>query len=174
MENVSFSAVFFSAGSFTPLWSEAHSPRRERKTGFCHRVSAYSKVEQFVPGTALLTLRQCCEPDPRAFAVSVLYDAHIILFKNKTAVSFYLAGDGTVTRGANCAPWSFAGKTRPPEEFSTRLLLQVPPPPINKKKHNRKGYASFCWCGRRDLNPYVGNTRPSNVRVCRFRHSRER
>ena len=28
------------------------------------------------------------------------------------------------------------------------------------------------WCGRRDLNPYVGNTRPSNVRVCRFRHSR--
>ena len=23
------------------------------------------------------------------------------------------------------------------------------------------------------MNPYVGNTRPSNVRVCRFRHSRE-
>ena len=22
------------------------------------------------------------------------------------------------------------------------------------------------------MNPYVGNTRPSNVRVCRFRHSR--
>ena len=29
------------------------------------------------------------------------------------------------TRAANCAAWSFAGKTRPPEEFSTRLLLQV-------------------------------------------------
>ncbi len=28
------------------------------------------------------------------------------------------------------------------------------------------------WCERRDLNPYVKNTRPSNVRVCRFRHSR--
>ena len=28
------------------------------------------------------------------------------------------------------------------------------------------------WCGRRDLNPYVEDTRPSNVRVCRFRHSR--
>ena len=36
-----------------------------------------------------------------------------------------------------------------------------------------KAVLSNCfWCGRRDLNPYVGNTRPSNVRVCRFRHSR--
>lgn len=29
------------------------------------------------------------------------------------------------------------------------------------------------WCERRDLNPYGITTRPSNVRVCRFRHSRE-
>ena len=29
------------------------------------------------------------------------------------------------------------------------------------------------WCGKRDLNPYIKDTRPSNVRVCRFRHSRE-
>ncbi len=28
------------------------------------------------------------------------------------------------------------------------------------------------WCERRDLNPYGGTTRPSNVRVCQFRHSR--
>ena len=28
------------------------------------------------------------------------------------------------------------------------------------------------WCERRDLNPYGITTRPSNVRVCRFRHSR--
>ena len=30
----------------------------------------------------------------------------------------------------------------------------------------------FCWCGRRELNPYDEITRPSNVRVCQFRHSR--
>ena len=28
------------------------------------------------------------------------------------------------------------------------------------------------WCGRRELNPYGKTTRPSNVRVCQFRHSR--
>ena len=44
---------------------------------------------------------------------------------------------------------------------------------INKKRTFGRQKFSFCWCGRRDLNPYVGNTRPSNVRVCRFRHSRE-
>ena len=37
------------------------------------------------------------------------------------------------TRGANCAPWSFAGKTRPPEEFSTRLLLRIPSTRIKQK-----------------------------------------
>ena len=31
----------------------------------------------------------------------------------------------------------------------------------------------FIWCERRDLNPYGITTRPSNVRVCRFRHSRK-
>ena len=30
----------------------------------------------------------------------------------------------------------------------------------------------FYWCGRRELNPYGKTTRPSNVRVCQFRHSR--
>lgn len=28
------------------------------------------------------------------------------------------------------------------------------------------------WCDRRDLNPYPYRTRPSNVRVCQFRHDR--
>ncbi len=49
-----------------------------------------------------------------------------------------------------------------------------------------KNYPCFCkikdpseipigllaWCARRDLNPYVINTRPSNVPVCQFQHSR--
>ena len=43
------------------------------------------------------------------------------------------------TRDANCASWSFAGKTRPPEEFSTRLLLRIPLVRIRKKHHAR-------WC----------------------------
>ncbi len=29
-----------------------------------------------------------------------------------------------------------------------------------------------CWCGKRESNPYGKTTRPSNVRVCQFRHSR--
>ena len=28
------------------------------------------------------------------------------------------------------------------------------------------------WCARRDLNPYVEDTRTSNVPVCQFQHSR--
>ena len=28
------------------------------------------------------------------------------------------------------------------------------------------------WCGNRESNPYGKTTRPSNVRVCQFRHSR--
>ena len=28
------------------------------------------------------------------------------------------------------------------------------------------------WCGKRGSNPYGKTTRPSNVRVCLFRHSR--
>ena len=39
-----------------------------------------------------------------------------------------------------------------------------------RKEDSVEGILS--WCERRDLNPYVVNTRPSNVRVCRFRHSR--
>ena len=50
--------------------------------------------------------------------------------------------------------------------------------PLKSNKKRRLGTIScilFCvliWCGRRDLNPYIEDTRPSNVRVCRFRHSR--
>ena len=32
--------------------------------------------------------------------------------------------------------------------------------------------SALFWCERWDLNPYGITTRPSNVRVCRFRHSR--
>ena len=31
---------------------------------------------------------------------------------------------------------------------------------------------SVFWCGHRDLNPDVVDIRPSNVRVCQFRHNR--
>ena len=43
----------------------------------------------------------------------------------------------------------------------------------HKNKKRISGWkSSFCWCGRRELNPYGKTTRPSNVRVCQFRHSR--
>ena len=46
--------------------------------------------------------------------------------------------------------------------------------PCTKKQKEAKsgGLYLFFWCGRRELNPYGKTTRPSNVRVCQFRHSR--
>ena len=48
---------------------------------------------------------------------------------------------------------------------------------LNRAEYNRKSRIEIAfnpafWCGRRDLNPYGITTRPSNVRVCRFRHFR--
>ena len=46
-------------------------------------------------------------------------------------------------------------------------------PRARKKKESVKpdDFTDF-WCDRRDLNPYPYRTRPSNVRVCQFRHDR--
>ena len=45
---------------------------------------------------------------------------------------------------------------------------------LNKNNLNRpfRFNLGYFWCGRRELNPYGKTTRPSNVRVCQFRHSR--
>ena len=43
---------------------------------------------------------------------------------------------------------------------------------MTKALHSLKMQGFLLWCERRDLNPYGITTRPSNVRVCRFRHSR--
>ena len=63
------------------------------------------------------------------------------------------------------------------EKASTVLHLKFLP---SKRKKARK-YELFerciyfiaqVWCGKRDLNPYVKDTRPSNVPVCQFQHCR--
>ena len=42
-----------------------------------------------------------------------------------------------------------------------------------KKNGPHHGEVRFLtWCARRDLNPYVVDTRTSNVPVCQFQHSR--
>ena len=51
------------------------------------------------------------------------------------------------------------------------LMLQLESSPTSKQKGQRMLSFLF-WCGRRDLNPYGKTTRPSNVRVCQFRHFR--
>ena len=45
---------------------------------------------------------------------------------------------------------------------------------INLSQHEKRTPIGvlFSWCEKRDLNPYGVTTRPSNVRVCQFRHSR--
>ena len=51
--------------------------------------------------------------------------------------------------------------------------------PQNAKKARKYELFEVCiyfiaqvWCGKRDLNPYVKDTRPSNVPVCQFQHCR--
>ena len=50
---------------------------------------------------------------------------------------------GRSTRAANCAAWSFAGKTRPPEEFSTRILLRIPSDAYETKNTTQGGVSHF-------------------------------
>ena len=57
----------------------------------------------------------------------------------------------------------------PPDCFFTLRPSRVQDPLEIKKS---RCCDSYFWCERRDLNPYGITTRPSNVRVCRFRHSR--
>ena len=41
-----------------------------------------------------------------------------------------------------------------------------------KSEDKKSTDKSVLWCGHRDLNPDVIDIRPSNVRVCQFRHDR--
>ena len=45
---------------------------------------------------------------------------------------------------------------------------------VNTKKSTafRQSTSFKKWCEKRDLNPYVKDTRTSNVPVCQFQHSR--
>ena len=56
--------------------------------------------------------------------------------------------------------------------FYARTLSGSSPFIFTKRKEITQMCYLFSWCERRDLNPYGITTRPSNVRVCRFRHSR--
>ena len=49
---------------------------------------------------------------------------------------------------------------------------RLPIPPDPRKKQATELIFSGSWCEKRDLNPYGKTTRPSNVRVYQFRHSR--
>ena len=54
--------------------------------------------------------------------------------------------------------------------YSPAVRLHANPSDWIEKRPFENGL--FSWCERRDLNPYGVTTRPSNVRVCQFRHSR--
>ncbi len=66
---------------------------------------------------------------------------------------------------------SVAALDRPPDGQFTTAPLQVPSKTLTKAKRASQD-ALLLWCEKRDLNPYGKTTRPSNVRVCQFRHSR--
>ena len=42
----------------------------------------------------------------------------------------------------------------------------------DENKGEQPSSFSLIWCGKWDLNPYVKDTRPSNVPVCLFQHTR--
>ncbi len=75
-------------------------------------------------------------------------------------------------RSARAALWSPTALTAHravihPRRFNSRF------PTIIQKQPKRPVDDSAVWCAKRDLNPYGKTTRPSNVRVCQFRHSRK-
>ena len=57
--------------------------------------------------------------------------------------------------------------------FFTLRPSRVQVPSYQKNNESSLMCELVIWCERRDLNPYGITTRPSNVRVCRFRHSRK-
>ena len=63
-----------------------------------------------------------------------------------------------------------APRKNSPQDCFYAQTLSASSPARNKKESLLRLF--FIWCERRDLNPYGITTRPSNVRVCRFRHSR--
>ena len=96
----------------------------------------------------------------------------------KIVVSFG-ARDGTVELNiffASCVGSkyilkSFAYASAVTPELFCETLIRLREASQTKQKSRPSGLL-FAWCERRDLNPYGGTTRPSNVRVCQFRHSR--
>jgi len=57
---------------------------------------------------------------------------------------------------------------------STQLALLASSQTVSRIKTKKMSFwtSSLFWCAKRDLNPYVRDTRPSNVPVCQFQHSR--
>ncbi len=53
------------------------------------------------------------------------------------------------------------------------IHYRSPSSPVSFSMKKQQPFRIAVWCERRDLNPYGKSTRPSNVRVCQFRHSRE-
>ena len=64
----------------------------------------------------------------------------------------------------------FRGSDSPPDCHS--LPLPFKSRQIKTQKNTAYRSMPYFWCEKRDLNPYGVTTRPSNVRVCQFRHSR--
>ena len=69
-----------------------------------------------------------------------------------------------------CGVRSVRGSDSPPDCHSTPLPLQVPSLQFLKTKNHPFGW--FFLVRETGLEPVRLPTRPSNVRVCRFRHSR--
>ena len=115
--------------------------------------------ESHEPKTCAGEVRRLCDLDVRTrtihlFGVIYFFTCPFPRSKNKNhrccGGLFYGAPSG-IRLSRELRAQSFAGKTHPPEEFSTRLLLRIP---FGKKKKNTtQGGVCLFWCTFRDSNP---------------------
>ena len=78
-----------------------------------------------------------------------------------------------VTRRRFFAVFALLGVGHPRWGDFEKPALKSPETRMNTEKNRGDIYfVTPSWCERRDLNPYVINTRPSNVPVCQFQHAR--
>ena len=86
---------------------------------------------------------QCEDYATRTFEPVWLRTFRDMLLGVNFCQSLYLYAPSGIRLSRELRAQSFAGKTRPPEEFSTRLLLRIPVDAIKEKNTTRGGVFSF-------------------------------
>ena len=103
------------------------------------------------------------------FVIRVRFSSYCSHFVPK--IKRIVGGRGTLVKNQKCFKILFRNMkyARNPSTELQAFELELG----GKKKIGIPFRVSRFWCERRDLNPYAIDTRPSNVPVCQFQHSRD-